>query len=298
MGWIWSKSVSFGKKILTACIVITSAPFVVPPLAVATVIAMISSLPYCALLACYVCTEKLMRILLPSTNASFSGRCDDDDHDDDNMMPLMTNKIGYGDDIYRDGIARVAMMRKPVLVYNEEEGSVAIERRNLRVINNEDEEIMIESKSLLESIRDEDIKNQSLDRGVLTKNGLQEEENYKVRARLEDVSRKKQESVTRHEGELESSTTKASKGKDTEKSSNEMKVLYSEKQIWAKMEALREMFGYKLAKSTSYTEELKALYMFTGVKLPTSSMLSENENEDIAQVSESLCFLMSVIGIE
>lgn len=75
-----------------------------------------------------------------------------------------------------------------------------------------------------------------------------------------------------------------------------MKVLYNEEQIWAKLEALKKIVGYGVQRSTTYSEELKALYMFTGVELPTSML--EKENQDIAQVSERLWFLMSVIGIK
>lgn len=75
-----------------------------------------------------------------------------------------------------------------------------------------------------------------------------------------------------------------------------MKVLYNEEQIWAKMEALRKVVGYNVTRSTTYSEELKALYLFTGVELPTSML--EEENQDIAKVSERLSFLMSVIGIK
>jgi len=71
-------------------------------------------------------------------------------------------------------------------------------------------------------------------------------------------------------------------------------VLYSEEQIWTKIEALRKVVGYNVTRSTTYSEELKALYMFTGVELPTSTF----ENQDIAKVSEGLSFLMSVIGIK
>lgn len=75
-----------------------------------------------------------------------------------------------------------------------------------------------------------------------------------------------------------------------------MKVLYSEEQIWEKMETLRKIVGYSVARNTRYSEELNALYMFTGVELRTSML--ENENQDIAQVSERLYSLMSVIGIK
>ncbi|CAN6933661.1 unnamed protein product [Brassica oleracea] len=42
-----------------------------------------------------------------------------------------------------------------------------------------------------------------------------------------------------------------------------MKVLYSEEQIWAKMETVRKIVGYSVARSTTYPKELKVLYMFT-----------------------------------
>ncbi|CAL9224760.1 unnamed protein product [Arabidopsis halleri] len=285
MSWIWRKGVRVGKKVLAACFLVFSAPFLVPALVVASTIALISSLPYCFFLASYVCTEKLMRKLLPAN--AFSGRSD-------HKMMLLPNKIGHGD-IYNEGIARVAIS-EPILVHIEEERTIAIAYR-------EDEDMTKELKSWLESIIDEGKNNQSLDRGVLEQ-GFEEEDKYQsivsrdaesenVRARLEDLLGKKQVSGTIHEGgELESTTTKTSRGKDMDNSSTA--VLYSEEQIWTKIEALRKVVGYNVARSTTYSEELKALYMFTGVKLPTSML----ENQDIAKVSEGLSFLMSVIGIK
>ncbi|AED94043.1 hypothetical protein AtNW77_Chr5g0117741 [Arabidopsis thaliana] len=285
MGWLWRKGVSVGKKVLAACFLVFSAPFLVPALVVASTIALISSLPYCFFLVSYVCTEKLMRKLLPAN--AFSGRCDHE-------MVLHQNKISHGD-IYDEAVARVAIS-EPVLVQIEEETTIAIAYR-------EDEDMTKELKSWLESIRDEGKNNQSLYRGVILEKGFEEEDkdqsivprdakSENVRAKLEDLLGKKQESVTIHEGELESTTSKTSREKDMEISSTT--VLYSEEQIWTKIEALRKVVGYNVTRSTTYSEELKALYMFTGVELPTSTL----ENQDIAKVSEGLSFLMSVIGIK
>ncbi|KAL1201057.1 hypothetical protein V5N11_022579 [Cardamine amara subsp. amara] len=272
MGWIWSKGISVGKKVLAATCVLSSAPFIVPPLIVALTIALISSLPYCIFLASYVCTEKLMRKLLPPS--AFGGKCD-------HKIILLPNKIGHGD-VYYQGMARVAMS-EPIFVQTP---VIAFE---------EDEDMEKESKSLLERIRD--------DRGI-SENIFKEEDkdsivsndtkSKKVGAGVEDLTGLKQVSRTRHEEKVESTTTKASRGKDMGKSSNE--VLYNEEQIWEKMEALRKVVGYSIARSTTYSEELKALYVFMGVELPTSML--EKENQDIAKVSERLCFLMSVIGIK
>lgn len=299
MGWIWRKRVSLGKKVLAAVLVMFFAPFLVPPLIVASTIALIASLPYCFLLASYVCTEKVMKKLLPAT--AFGGRGD--------KMGLPHDKVGHAD-LYDDGMARVAMS-DPCCVKAEEGGTAAIcfkEGDNdhitpLRVTNimfdvyQSPEDIRKESKSLLESIRDDESSpNQSLGRGISEK-AFGEGEDKKDSTRVVDLSRKKKVYGTRIEGALESTRKEASREKDMEISSNEMKVLYNEEQIWAKMEALRKIVGYSVARSTTYSEELKALYMFMGVELPTL-MMSEKENQDIAHVSERLCVLLSVIGIK
>ncbi|KAL0725211.1 hypothetical protein Bca4012_039810 [Brassica carinata] len=259
-------------KVLAALLVVFFAPFLAPPLVVATTIAFISSLPYCFFLASYVCTEKLMRKLLP--DSAFGGR-------DEKTVPLR-DKFG----IYDDGMARVAMS-EPINFFDVYESH---------------EEMRKESKSLLDSIRDEDRTNQSLDRRISAKDFREDNREWitdkseNVGVGTEDLSRKKNVSGTTHEEALDSITKETSRGEDMEESSNEMKVLYSEEQIWEKMETLRKIVGYSVARNTRYSEELKALYMFTGVELRTS--LLENENQDIAQVSERLYSLMSVIGIK
>ncbi|KAF8100803.1 hypothetical protein N665_0216s0003 [Sinapis alba] len=275
MARIWSKRASLAKKVLAAVLVMFSAPFLVPPLIVASTIALISALPYCFLLASYVCTEKLMRKLLPAT--AFGGRGD--------KMVLLHNKAE------EEGTAEIS--------FKEGENDHI---RPLRVssimfdVYQSPEDIRKESKSLLESIRDDESSvNQSLGRGI-SKKAFGEDN--KDSTRVEDLSGKKKLYGTRLEGgTLECTTKEASRRKAVEKPSNEMKELYSEEQIWAKMEKLRKIVGYGVARSTTYSEELKALYMFMGVELPPLTML-EKENEDTAHVSERLCVLMSVIGIK
>lgn len=72
--------------------------------------------------------------------------------------------------------------------------------------------------------------------------------------------------------------------------------VYSEEQIWEKMETLRKVVGYSVARSATCAEELKALYVFTGVVEPPHSSLN-NDTHDIAHLTIRLRFLMSVIGI-
>lgn len=52
--------------------------------------------------------------------------------------------------------------------------------------------------------------------------------------------------------------------------------------------------GYKAATHSSSIEELKALYVFTGVEPPPSS----KDLSDLVEVNEKLQFLMSIIGVK
>lgn len=190
MGWIWRKGVSVGKKVIAAGLLLTSAPFLVPPLLVASTIALISSLPYCFFLASYVCTEKLMRTLLPAT--AFCGRGD--------KTMIFRDKIGYGD----QAIARVAMS-EPILVQTEEEDRTPLRMANIVVdVYQSPEDMTKVSKSLVESIRDEGRTIQSLDRHFEEEDkksiAPSDAKTEKVGTRVEDVAGKKQVSGIRREG--------------------------------------------------------------------------------------------------
>ncbi|XP_038683922.1 uncharacterized protein LOC119984168 [Tripterygium wilfordii] len=64
---IVDKGLSLGKKILVTGVVLSSVPFVLPPLLVISTIGFAFSVPSGLFLASYVCTEKLMGKLLSST---------------------------------------------------------------------------------------------------------------------------------------------------------------------------------------------------------------------------------------
>ncbi|XP_028790204.1 uncharacterized protein LOC114746180 [Neltuma alba] len=63
--WVLSKGVRMGKQILLAGLLASSAPVVVPPLVVASVIGISVSIPFGLFLASHACTRKLMSKLLP-----------------------------------------------------------------------------------------------------------------------------------------------------------------------------------------------------------------------------------------
>ncbi|KAB2621306.1 hypothetical protein D8674_023488 [Pyrus ussuriensis x Pyrus communis] len=72
-------------------------------------------------------------------------------------------------------------------------------------------------------------------------------------------------------------------------------VLYDETKIWVKIDAIRSIVGYKGTRHATCIEELKALYLFTGVEPPTVSF---SNPPDLAQVNHKLRFLMSIIGVK
>ncbi|CAF2138362.1 unnamed protein product [Brassica napus] len=259
ISWIWSKAVSVGKKVLTAGVVVSSAPLLFPPLVVASTIAFISSVPFCLFLANYACTQKIMRTLLPPNEETSSGIEKDE-------YSFEAAKLGHG----AAGMAEFDGA-EPVLIPSEE-----------------DEEMAKESTRMIEKIRDEGRSEKEVQDGEKSGDAKPE--------KVQDQTAKQEALKTGREGwELESTTTtEASTGKEEETSSNEV---YSEEKIWEKMEELRKVVGYSVARSATYAEELKALYVFTGVVEPPQSSLMNQDSHDIANVCVRLRFLMSVIGI-
>ncbi|KAM1749995.1 hypothetical protein ACFX12_010779 [Malus domestica] len=72
-------------------------------------------------------------------------------------------------------------------------------------------------------------------------------------------------------------------------------VLYDESKIWAKIDAIRSIVGYKGTPYATCIEELKALYLFTGMEPPTVSF---SDPPDLAQINHKLRFLMPIIGVK
>lgn len=269
--WIWSKAVSVGKKVLTAGVVVSSAPLLVPSLFVASTLAFLSSVPFCLFLANYACTQKVMSTLLPDTEET--GGVDKEDDDESEFDEY--SKIGHGEGAA--GVGEAALFRG-----KEEPVPIQVE---------ENEEMAKESTSLLEKIRDEGRTDKETSERTL------QDDKKSGNAKSEEVQEqpeKREAPETRREGETGATKTETSTGKDDEEtSSNEV---YSEEQLWETMETLRKVVGYSVARSATCAEELKALYVFTGVVEPPRSSLNQ-DTYDIAHLTIRLRFLMSVIGI-
>lgn len=72
-----------------------------------------------------------------------------------------------------------------------------------------------------------------------------------------------------------------------------VQVVYEEEKIWEEIKGLRKIVGYKATIQKTSIEELKALYIFTGVEPPASF----KEPSDLADVDTKLQFLKSIVGV-
>ncbi|XP_070030185.1 uncharacterized protein [Nicotiana sylvestris] len=72
------------------------------------------------------------------------------------------------------------------------------------------------------------------------------------------------------------------------------KEFYSEEIIWEKINAMRTIVGYGATPQPLLVDELKALYIFTGVEPPSTF----RNTSELAEVNDKLQFLMSIVGIK
>ncbi|CAK7340308.1 unnamed protein product [Dovyalis caffra] len=72
------------------------------------------------------------------------------------------------------------------------------------------------------------------------------------------------------------------------------KVLYGEDKIWKQIHAMRKIVGYRASVRATCIEELKALYVFTGVDPPASF----KDPSDLVEVNDQLRFLMTIVGVK
>ncbi|XVE90530.1 hypothetical protein DITRI_Ditri20bG0085200 [Diplodiscus trichospermus] len=89
----------------------------------------------------------------------------------------------------------------------------------------------------------------------------------------------------------ESDDIQTSAENSTDTASNE--TLNSEN-IWEQINALRTIVGYKAARQETCIDELKALYLFTGIEPPASF----KDTSDVAEIDSKLRFLKSVVGVK
>ncbi|KAL6136311.1 hypothetical protein ACLB2K_061607 [Fragaria x ananassa] len=153
VSWILNKGWGIGKKLLMTGAVISSAPFVLPPLVVTSAIAFACWVPCGVVMASYTCSEKFMSKLLPYN--SNEDEVEFEDAEEDVNVDVDENAISYGVDlvvfnVIEDG---EGFGVSPIEVTSVRlEGSEAQEKVSDLL---EEEESVKETRGLIEKVRDE-----------------------------------------------------------------------------------------------------------------------------------------------
>lgn len=187
MSWILSKGLSVGKKILVTGFVISSAPLVLPPLVVISVIGLACSIPSGLLLASYACTDKLMSKLLPGTKPPpfllDYGTMSTDDKEFENDENEGDYYLGLKGDIDHTGKEEEEMLEdtvqeKAIVRDENEQGGVGKDKHELIKDVNEiaeenvyqqdemEEEPAIQIEMKIEGVGEEEMKEPGGDRPV------------------------------------------------------------------------------------------------------------------------------------
>ncbi|EYU39696.1 hypothetical protein MIMGU_mgv1a003144mg [Erythranthe guttata] len=81
-------------------------------------------------------------------------------------------------------------------------------------------------------------------------------------------------------------------------SGDSVEGMRDEEEIWKKIDAIRVIVGFKAPRRASYFEELKAMYIFTGIEPPSDLTMDHSSSDSGADFRNKLRFLMSVIGLK
>ncbi|PON45490.1 hypothetical protein PanWU01x14_258530 [Parasponia andersonii] len=161
-----------------------------------------------------------------------------------------------------------------------------------------EEEKAKETRSLLEEIRDEGkADTQKTPQESSTSKGDQTGVSSVELPVSRGVEEPKDAGSSSETGVQSTPSSEAKKKKNNAKKKppqQQPKVSYTEEEIWEQIEAVRGIVGYKGTPQKTSIEELKALYIFTGVELPASL----KEHSDLAEVDSRLQFLKSIIGVK
>ncbi|XP_024030999.1 uncharacterized protein LOC21398212 [Morus notabilis] len=303
ISWILNKSLGLGKKIFLSGLVISSAPLVLPPLLVISAIGFVVSLPSGIFLASYACSEKLMSKLLPMPESEDELEEEEEKITDEDIHRGVKRKIesvegvknddvlgdkdvaveenGHEEDVSEDSLDVEKEKDKENVVVSKEEVPLVDESGKEEPVIVQgvvlDEEMKRETKSLIEEIKDE----RKADNVEKTSQETSKGDQNAGATELPVSHRAKETKDAGVSSEKEVQTTP----------SNE--VVYSEEKIWGQIEGLRKIVGYKATIQKTSIEELKALYIFTGVEPPASF----KEPSDLAEVVDKLQFLKSIIGV-
>ncbi|CAN1162534.1 hypothetical protein LINPERHAP2_LOCUS24549 [Linum perenne] len=217
-----------------------------------------------------------------------------------------------------DGVSGGSSRRSSILgpaMEPIEEMSVVVEVFEDGDSSDDNEEFAKETTGLLESIRDEGLAVDGYnDEAGLEEAPLKDEKNISVpihsheaqvsRDAMTDASYAAQQQENGTAGSSEAAILQSAQGSevggDTKQNganvaaSTEVwnKEQEEEEKIWEQINALRAIVGYKGSRQTSFMEELKALYVFTGVAT------SFTDPCDVVEVNGKLRNLKLIVGVK
>ncbi|KAL5540406.1 hypothetical protein UlMin_042429 [Ulmus minor] len=328
--WIFNKGLGLGKKMLVTGFVISSVPVILPPLVVISAIGLAVSVPSGVVLASHACADKLMSMLLPKPSPPLFEEGvgtkaprkfgDGDENVDENGYEEEEEEPLFGESLDKDLVIKI----EGVVLDDDVEEAVKETRDLLEEIRNEGKYDVKDDMRLekLEGGEEDEEKNIVVEVTI-------EDEDADVDVEKEGEEKKTDESSLNRDKETARNARKddrddhkvadtmklqeTKKSKDAQSSSEkniaipsneekkkknkkkqQQKVLYDEKKIWEEIEAVRVIVGYKATSQKTCMEQLKALYIFTGVEPPVSTL----DSSDLAKLDHHLQFLKSIIGVK
>ncbi|XP_022158110.1 uncharacterized protein LOC111024669 isoform X2 [Momordica charantia] len=316
-----------GKKLLITSLAISSAPLVLPPLAIISSFGFAASITYGVFLASYVCTEKIMSVWLPIPQPPIeeivedNGYQEDQGEDGENEMEIT---------IKRDEVISDDLEINVVVVREDEPDTGGGEAATIEVtsvelggngegdIGDHEEEELKETRGLLERMRDEgrrgdDNVGDQMEMSEANKVALHPHDVEYETSKASSKPAKSEEAepislvtiidvVESGEDLAVSAVTVESKllepnvphNKDYKLSSNE--EISSELKIREKIDSMKKIVGYKATPLGTYIDEVNALYTFVGVEPP--SPMKDSNDDDLNQLNQKLQFLMAIVGVK
>ncbi|KAK1269172.1 hypothetical protein QJS04_geneDACA006264 [Acorus gramineus] len=318
---ILSRGWNLGKRIMIAGAAITFAPVVLPPLMIFSAVGLAFAVPFGALFAGYACTDKIMSSLLPPPQFLHNvGEGTEDEEglidEEENGKEMETVDFGEEPSSLRnsdeervsDGADEESEVAPPVVAHEdfleiEELKDREEDAKEMETADSEKEPSvqMSDYASAADEERtfeDVDVESTVLLLAIAHEFAFEElKDRDEDEKEMETADSRKEPSVQMSNYALVADE-RTSEDVDVESTMSPPAIaheeLYDEQKIWEQVEALRRIVGYGDALQTSYVEELKALYIFTGVEPPTSF----KDPSSLVEVNDKLRFLKSVIGVK
>ncbi|PKA54502.1 hypothetical protein AXF42_Ash000336 [Apostasia shenzhenica] len=308
-----------GKKVAIAGAAITSAPVVIPPLLVLSALGLALSLPFGIFYAGYASVNTIMGALLPlpSSAKDFNG-----DNNREALDAIQGEEISDGADREEEiGEKReirdservlvvpgnekieIELLESEIRVEKEEEMMKAMEQSRYgaeaqeKKKKKENEPPSLSSERLyMVELRGKgkingEIQGAEPSEGMGEKKEEVKEEGMGLRLTNGDAGKAKRAGSmkTRQVADVVCSLQS-----DVDKYPRKQGI-QSEEQLWDQISSLRTIVGYKAILKSSLVEELRELYLFTGVQ-PSPSL--NKDSADLGELSYSFKFLKSVVGVE